>query len=1050
MTDINKNLNEEQKKAVSLLEGPVLILAGPGTGKTQLLSVRAANIMTKKNLPGENMLVLTYTNSAAKAVKERLAAIIGFRGYEIIAETFHGFANSVILDSEEAVSYIKERIQMTDVERVKALEYILDNSENIKELRPFGSPYIYRGEITKRISELKNEGISPEEFSKLINKFNLKETEDSVIKEKHLLRLKELAIIYKKYEEIKQGTDKNIFDERGRYDYDDMILLATETLRKESELKKAYQEKYKYIMIDEFQDTNGAQLKLLFQLVDAKKPNVCCVGDDDQSIYRFQGASRANFKILEKKFPDISLIKLKKNYRSTKEILGTSERIIAQIPQKERLDDKKMLTPTVQFKKKNIEATSFSTEDEEIIYIVRKIKALKKEIESTVSLSEEERKKPYNNIAILLRKRVLILKLIDAFLKQGISYTTDGKENIAKEKRVRQLINILRLANPKAESGDRDILLYNILVSDYFAIPNGDLLMLIDYVNTKRRDHRRKGDYQDISLLSEFSRLFPVDFDNEPEGSDTKKLPVLKDVSFEKPHNLHLASWAVARLLKDVDSRPVHDVLMQFIQDAKMYKFILKEYEDRRLMRIRDIRSLSSFVNMIKNYSLSNPSLTVSDYLEELDLLERHSMPLTGELVTYSQDGVNVITAHASKGLEFHTVIIPFCLQDKNWPLKRMTDKIPLPAFVMNMREEAHTKTEKDRLSFYDETRLFYVAASRAKANLIFTSSPSEQALASSFFSNMKIPINQFKGSEEELINEFFIGKEKTDPVECSKDILKVMVKELILTPTKLNTYLRCKRQFLYNSVFLLPGRNKQSLVYGNAVHRALEEVYREFRKSKKFPQFNYFRQWFVADLKYQAIDLAMRKRCEEKLPFLEKWFRKTGSNAVMPIDLEKNKIITLEGGVKFKGKFDKVEFEDESKKLIRVIDYKTGIPDKHIKSIVNVKSVKDEECDGYLRQLVAYKMLYERDTYESSPYKVSHGVLVFIEPVKASVRRYELVKGEYVDKKVLITDKMVSEMEDLIGGVWKGINNLEFDKFPEKDRNICSSCDFSSICWEE
>ena len=1013
--DIYKNLNESQKKAVNLVDGPVLILAGPGTGKTQLLSVRAANIMRKSNIHGENILILTYTNSAAKAVKERLADIVGFRGYEVIAETFHGFANSIILDSEEATEYIKMRIQMTDIEKVKAIEYILDNFKGIEALRPFGYPYLYRGEISKRISELKNEAITPQAFEKLIDKIG-KDTPG--IEEKHLLRLKELSFIYTKYEEIKRGTDKEIFDERGRYDYDDMILLAIETLNKEPILKEAYRRKYKYIMVDEFQDTNGAQLELLFELIEGSSPNICCVGDDDQSIYRFQGASTANFKILQKRFPNISLIKLKRNYRSSKEILSLTSKIIKQIPKKERLDEEKKLIPAIDQQNKMIEVMTFSTEDEEILYIIKKIKELKEVIQSSKDLNEENRIAPYNNIAILLRKRVLILKLIDAFLKAGIPYTTDGKEDISRERRVRQLIDILRLANPTLEPREKDIFLYRILTSDYLEIPYNDVLKFIDYVNSKRPHS---------SLLTE-----------------------LTGMSFEESNSFYKASLAISHLVKDSDARPVHDVLMQFIDDADLYKFILKEYQDKRLLRIRDIRAMSSFINKVKNSSMSNPNLAVSEFLSELDLRERHNLPITGELVTYTQDGVKIITAHASKGLEFHTVIIPFCLQDKSWPLKSITERIPLPASVIKTKESVSSKSEKDLLNFFDETRLFYVAASRAKANLIFTSSPSENTITSSFFNNIKIAPRESKESEEDVINEFFTKIVERDPFEHSEGILKNMIKDLTLTPTKLNTYLRCKRKFLYNSVLLLPGRKKQSLVFGNCVHKALEEVYRKYKKEKAFPDFDCFRSIFSRGLGYEAVDKAIKTRCEEKLPLLEKWFIAAKDKAVIPLDLEKNKRMILNGGIRFAGKFDKIELEDEPKKLIRVIDYKTGIPDKHIKKIEKISSLKNEDCDDYLRQLVAYKMLYERDTYERSDYKVSHGMLVFVEPAKDTVKRYNLIKGKYVDKKVRITEGMVCDLEELIKDVWNRINRLKFDKLPEKDKHICPSCDFCWICWND
>ena len=158
---IYNQLNERQKSAVDDTEGPHLILAGPGTGKTQLLSVRAASIIESKKANPENILILTYTNAAAKAMKERLAAVIGLGGYDVEVGTFHSFANTLIQESEEAANYIGDKIQLSEVERMRVMEYILDNTEGLDEIRPFRAPYTYLKEILQRISDLKRDGISP-------------------------------------------------------------------------------------------------------------------------------------------------------------------------------------------------------------------------------------------------------------------------------------------------------------------------------------------------------------------------------------------------------------------------------------------------------------------------------------------------------------------------------------------------------------------------------------------------------------------------------------------------------------------------------------------------------------------------------------------------------------------------------------------------------------------------------------------------------------------------------------------------------------------------
>lgn len=1035
-------LNKEQRDAAETLEGPLLIVAGPGTGKTQLLSSRAAGIMKRKKIPGENILILTYTNAAAKSVKERLAKIVGFEGYRVTAETFHGFANSIILDSEEASAHIKERVQMTNIEKVKSLEYILDHfSDRVKSLRPFGYPYLYASEIAKRISELKNEGITPVQFEKEVSHI----APDGIhVEKKHVPRLQELSFIYKKYEELKGGHDKNIFDERGRYDYDDMIMIAIEILEKEPDLKASYIDRYRYIMVDEFQDTNGAQLKLLFTLLREKSPNLCCVGDDDQSIYRFQGASIANFKILRDRFPKVKVVRLKDNYRSTKDIISLSANIIKQIPRGERLTEPKELVSQKTYKDTRIEFVKFSTEAEEILYIIKKVKEIKKIIERSPEIPVLDRKKPYNHIAILVRKRTFILKMIDSFLKVGIPYATDGKEDISCQKRVRQMQEVLKLARPGAEDETIDLSLYKVLSSDFFCIPQQDILRFIDFANPLRKKSL-------TSLFTEFLSLFKVgSLGKRPSDLDTKNLPGLKKLSFAAPHKMHLASWAIQRLLEDSGTRPVHDLLMGFVEDSALYKFITKEYDKKRILLIRDLRSLTSFINMVKNLSLARPDLSLNDFLDEIETMKTHNMALEGQLVTATQDGVRIITAHASKGLEFHTCFIPFCIQDKSWPLKPLANKIPLPPGMLKSKEKAQSKPELAKLSFFDETRLFYVASSRAKSNLIFTSSPTVNTVESSFFNNLGIDLEDSKATEETLLKEFFEkGSAENDFLENTRDVLRDIIKNLVLTPTKLNNYLRCKRKFFYSNLLLLPGRKNQSLVFGNCAHKALEDTYLKFKRENKFPDFTFFKSSFERELRFQGVNKPMQNWCLTKLDDLKAWFAEVRKKPTVPIDLEKKKIITLKNGIIFTGKYDKVEFENRAKGLIRIIDYKTGSPDGHVKRFDTKAELISEECDDYFRQLVAYKMLYERDTCEPTKYSVSHGVLVFLEPVKITSRKLGLEAGDFVNKKVAITDAMVAELESVIYQVWKQISDLDFDKLPKRDPKKCRSCTFNSMCWE-
>lgn len=1013
--DILDDLNEEQALAVNSIKGPVLVLAGPGTGKTQLLSIRAWHILKEENkiLP-ENILILTYTNSAAKTMKERLAKIVGAGGYDVEVATFHGFANSILQESEEAVEYVGDKVQMDDVEQVKAVKYILDNTKGLNEIRPFGAPYMYIKELLQKIGDLKKDGIKPADLHKYIST----NRSDAYLEEKHVKRLKALSLVYDVYEKLKEGKNKDIFDERGRYDYDDMILFATEALNKEKALREKYQAQFKYIMVDEFQDTNGAQMELLFALLDYKDPNLCCVGDDDQSIYRFQGASVGNFKLFKERFPGLKEISLRDNYRSTGELLDISKNIIGLIPIAERMNQKD-LNCMKDYPDKEIGFREFTTEDEELLFIVDKVKELKDRIAAAEGLSAEERSHPYNNIAILVRKRKSILKLIDAFLRAGIPYATDGKEDISGEKRVKQLIDVLQLAH--ANTGDmdaRDMALYKVLASDYFEIAHSEILKFLCHVNEKKEKRIRK-----VSLISEFFEYF----------------------------SSHKAAYAIKRLLDDAGTKTAHTLLLNYIKDSGLFRYILKEYADKDILRIRDLRSVTSFINMIKSGGLANPGMRLEDLMLEMKIRADHDLPIQGKLVTMTQDGVRIYTAHGSKGQEFHSVIIPFCLQNKNWPARPIPEKIPLPPELFKTKERIKEKESLKRLAGYDETRLFYVAVTRSKSTLLFTASPSENTISSSYLNHLDISRESSEYvNEEELLGKFIDLTDEEDPFIGTEAILSDMISNLSLNPTRVNNYMSCRRKFLYNDVLKLPAAKKRSLVFGNSVHKALEETYREFKKRGKFPNFKFFLKAFENELKMQGADSSIELDCLNKAngPALREWFAEASKDPIVPIDLEKKLVITVADNIIFTGKYDKVEWQDQKKNAVRIIDYKTGKPDDHIKKINGCRDLRSEECDGYLRQLVCYKLLYEKDRAQSRGRVVSHGLLVFIEPLSADIRKLDLSKGGHVSLPVRISDEMVAEMEGIIKDTWRDIKRLRFEKFSKRDKEKCGRCDYDDICW--
>ena len=250
----------------------------------------------------------------------------------------------------------------------------------------------------------------------------------------------------------------------------------------------------------------------------------------------------------------------------------------------------KSLSPVRDYTDREIIFREFTTEEEELLYIIDKVRELKDRIGLDRALTEEERLRPYNNIAVLVRKRGGILRVVDAFLRAGIPYATDGKEDISGEKRVKQLLDILELAAIDPEDHEAgDLTLYRVLTSDYFRIQQVDILKFVSFVNEKRRKAAREG----VTLLSEFLDYF--------SGGR-------RALKFSDEDRLKSAAGAIRDLLCDSRTRPVHAILMDFIKTSGLLKYILKEYADNEILKIRELRGIGSFVNMVKSGDLAKPA----------------------------------------------------------------------------------------------------------------------------------------------------------------------------------------------------------------------------------------------------------------------------------------------------------------------------------------------------------------------------------------------------------------------------------------------------------
>lgn len=389
-------LNDRQKEAVLWGDGPLLILAGAGSGKTSVLTTKVAYLIEEKGINPKNIVAITFTNKAAKEMKERIIKLVGPKGYDIQISTFHSFGLRIIKENYERLGYEKNFTIIDSDDSLTVIKKLLKDM-NIDTTRC--NPKF----VKNQISSAKNEMVTPEKYSSLVND----EISDITYK------------AYKKYQETLLRNNS--------LDFDDLLIKPIELFSKHPDVLQSYQELFKYIFIDEYQDTNEAQY-LLSKMISAKYKNICVVGDDSQSIYSWRGANFRNILNFEKDYKDAKVILLEQNYRSTKTILNAANSVIKNNVQKK---DKNLWTENETGEK--IKYVRAVDEKDEASFVTREIKNLK---EQGVSLDD---------MAVLYRTNAQSRTIEEGFLNSNIPYRIVGAFAFYSRKEIKDLLAYLKL-----------------------------------------------------------------------------------------------------------------------------------------------------------------------------------------------------------------------------------------------------------------------------------------------------------------------------------------------------------------------------------------------------------------------------------------------------------------------------------------------------------------------------------------------------------------------------------------------------------------------------
>ncbi|MFA4953554.1 MAG: ATP-dependent DNA helicase [Candidatus Pacearchaeota archaeon] len=972
-----KNLNKAQKEAVDTIDGPVMVIAGPGTGKTKILTFRIAKILDKTDTAPESILALTYTTAGVIAMREKLLEIIGDQAYRVNIFTFHAFCEHLIREFNFYFEELEGARVIDDLERIEIIESIIKKNK-FEHLVSFHDEFSFLNKIVDGILTIKKEGLSPQEFIKKLpiwkkellsddnlyykkdfgeaKKGDIKPAENEKINKK-ILKAEELGEIFSLYQiELKN---------RGLYDFSDMILYAREELSKNKDFKADVQEKYQYILVDEHQDTNEGQNTLIELLTDAPhlegKPNIFTVGDEKQSIYRFQGASTETFSRFQDLYRDVNLITLSENYRSTQDILDGAHSLIVK---SKGLESSINLHSNIKENKK-INVHEFSNYKFELLYLAEDIKS---KIKNGTSPSE---------IAVLYRanKNVSDIKtILDSY---QISYTIFSKDKILDDQNIRNLINILKVIfNPNNDHHLGKIFFVNFLNLDMY-----DTVKILDKFKSLRKEEKK--------------HLFAIIEDKKIlKGIDVKNL---KDFS-------HLA-----KTLKELKTESLNqnfsDFFKIFLKKIGYIKYMLTS-TDSRIQLLK----LDKLLDEVKRQNQTKKDYGLADFIYFIDSFIKYNLDIKTtdpEII----EGVSLMTAHGSKGREFESVYIVNATR-KSWEASRGGgNNITLPIYQYDGDIE-------------DEKRLFYVAMTRAKKNLTIsfarTDNDGREHEESEFVEEINLSFKKkekMKDFEEKNIDKLalFMNYEKKSASLFEPEYLRQLFFKRGLNVSALNNYLDCPKKYLYKNLIQIPDSYSPSQIFGNIIDFALNNFFKKSKKEAKILNKKVLLEEFNKNLsKFNLSDKDEKKFKERGEKVLLEYYDEYSSSWTDKVEVqfyvERDFELDSKNILKISGTLDKIEYiEDLFSPNINIIDHKTGKPFS--------EKTKEQKID-YERQLIFYKLLLTN--YDKKDFTINKSVLDFVEKNK---------KGKFEQYSFEITKEHLDELKKEIKDCANDVLTMEFLK---------------------
>lgn len=885
-----ESLNQAQREAVMHGSGPMMILAGAGTGKTRVITSRIVQLIQSGAAKNSEILALTFTEKAANEMVARVDEMMPLGYEEVCIRTFHGFCERVLRERGHEIGLDPQFKILGKMDQWNFLRRNLFKFP-LKYYRPLGNPAKYLSFFMSHFDRLKDEYISPEEFlgyaeKKLTEVGGLDVSIESFTDEEKAIhedavKQHEMALLYSTYQ--------SAMAMEGYMDFGDLVFYTLRLLETRASVAREYAEKFRYVMVDEFQDTNYVQTRLALLLARAHG-NIVVVGDDDQSIYRWRGASLSNITQFQKEYPDCKRVVLNENYRSRQKILDSAYRLI-QGNNPNRLEVSEGLS------KRLISGRKFEEKENgngDKIFSGKKISVELRVFESYLdevgTIAQDivrgvtKGGRSFRDYAILARTNSHLKAYAEELLAAGVPFSMRSSEGVLSFDEVKDLIAVARVLTDPYDT----IVLYRVLSIPAFGIDVQDIFVLL---KDAKSEHVSLFELLKARKSQSQSALF------DATGGAMKVLEVFEELmaysARHKPSSIFIRFLDLSGYLKQIIEMDNGD-------------------------GVRKLANINSFAKLVTDFEKGERKNSLFDLLNYLDVIDKSELPQDSEEVDRDEDCVQLLTGHSAKGLEFPVVYIVSLVQNR-FPGVKKSDAFEVPrALLKDLVPDEASHIEEER-------RLMYVAMTRAQEQLICTYSKQYEGARkwkpSIFLSEI------FEDCEKSTVTFDTIRSTTIKPADEGVVIslpknLKINLNQM--SYTQFNTFKECPLKYSYRYLMAVPTPPSHASSYGTAIHATLNEFYQEM-KGGAAPQLENLLSLFEKNWIHEGFDDRghEEKRKSEGREVLKKFFEVNGAPAwVIPAFLEKPFSLKI-GEARVGGRIDRIDKLADG--TYEVIDYKTG-----------------------------------------------------------------------------------------------------------------------------